>query len=132
METRSSACPLDCPDLCGLTVTVDAGKVVEVDGDRRGPLTDGFICGKVRKIADHLYGPDRLLHPMVRTGPKGSGQWKQVTWDAALGLIADRLATIRGASGGSAILPYHYGGSNGWLTEGALATRLFRRLRASN
>jgi len=129
---HSSACPLDCPDLCGLTVTVEGGRVTEVDGDRRGPLTDGFICGKVRKIADHLYGSDRLLHPMVRTGPKGSGAWKQVTWDDALALIADRIATIRGRSGGAAILPYHYGGSNGWLTEGALATRFFRRLGASN
>ncbi len=132
MELKRSACPLDCPDLCGLAVTVDGGRVVEVDGDRRGPITDGFICGKVRKIADHLYGEDRLLHPMIRTGPKGSGQWRRASWDEALDLIADKIQTIRARSGGSAILPYHYGGSNGWLTEGALATRLFRRLRASN
>jgi anaerobic selenocysteine-containing dehydrogenase len=131
MEHRSSACPLDCPDLCGLDVTVDNGRVVRVDGDRRGPLTDGFICGKVRKIADHLYGPDRLLHPMVRAGAKGSGAWRQVSWDDALALVADRLATIRARSGGEAIVPFHYGGSNGWLTEGALATRMFRRLGAS-
>jgi anaerobic selenocysteine-containing dehydrogenase len=132
MERRSSACPLDCPDLCGLSVLVDdAGKVVEVDGDHRHPLTNGFVCGKVRKIADHLYGRDRLLHPMVRTGAKGSGNWRQVSWDDALALIHDRMATIRARSGGQAILPFHYGGSNGWLTEGALATRLFRRLRAS-
>jgi anaerobic selenocysteine-containing dehydrogenase len=132
MERRSSACPLDCPDLCGLTVTVDGGKVIEVDGDRRGPVTDGFICGKVRKIADHLYGDDRVLHPMVRTGAKGDGTWKRVSWDEALALIVERMSAIRARSGGSAILPFHYGGSNGWLTEGALATRLFRRLRASN
>src|SRR4051812_3704438 len=120
MEQRHSARPLDCPDLCGLTVTVDGGRVVEVDGDRRGPITDGFICGKVRKIAEHLYGDDRLLAPLVRAGSKGSGQWRTASWDEALDLIADRLATIRAASGGEAILPYHYGGSNGWLTEGAL------------
>src|SRR5262245_23747038 len=132
MEQRRSACPLDCPDLCGLTVTVDgAGRVVGVDGDRRNPMTDGFICGKVRKIADHLYSDDRLLAPLGRAGAKGSGQWRPASWDEALGLIADRLATIRAASGGEAILPYHYGGSNGWLTDGALATRLFRRLGAS-
>jgi len=79
MESRSSACPLDCPDLCGLTVTVDAGRVVEVNGDRRAPLTEGFICGKVRKIADHLYGEDRLTTPLLRSGPKGSGQWARVS-----------------------------------------------------
>src|SRR5215468_10872344 len=132
MDQRASACPLDCPDLCGLTVSVEDGKVVEVDGDRRGPLTDGFICGKVRKIADHLYGSDRLLHPMVRTGAKGAGGWQQISWDDALARIAERMTAIRARHGGQAIVPYHYGGSNGWLTEGALATRLWRRLRASN
>ena len=132
MEQRSSACPLDCPDLCGLTVTVDAGRVVEIDGDQRGPLTDGFICGKVRKFTDHMYGDHRISRPLVRAGAKGGGAWREVTWDEALGLVADRLQTIKARSGAEAILPYHYGGSNGWLTEGALATRFFRRLGASN
>ncbi len=131
LSIKSSACPLDCPDLCGLDVTVDNGRVVRVDGDRRGPLTDGFICGKVRKIADHLYGSDRLLYPMVRTGRKGDGTWRRTSWDDALELIANRLATIRARAGAEAIVPFHYGGSNGWLTEGSLATRFFRRLGAS-
>jgi anaerobic selenocysteine-containing dehydrogenase len=100
MEQRQSACPLDCPDLCGLTVTVEGGRVTAVDGDRRGPLTDGFICGKVRKIADHLYGDDRVLAPLVRTGPKGSGQFRTASWDEALDLVAGRLASIRATSGG--------------------------------
>ena len=129
---KPSACPLDCPDLCGLTVTIEDGRVARVDGDRRNEVTDGFICGKVRKIADHLYGGARVLHPMIRSGAKGAGQWQRASWDEALGLIADRIATIRGRSGAQAVLPYHYGGSNGWLTEGALATRFFRRLGASN
>ena len=118
--------------MCGLSVTVEDGRVIEVEGDRRGPLTDGFICGKVRKIADHLYGDDRLLYPMARTGAKGAGGWQRISWDDALARIADKLTAIRTHSGGSAILPYHYGGSNGWLTDGALGPRLFRRLRASN
>src|SRR6478736_4872298 len=132
MEERRSACPLDCPDLCGLVVKIEGGRVIEVDGDRRGPLTDGFICGKVRKIGEHLYGDDRVTHPMIRDGEKGSGRWRIASWDEALALVTDRMQAIRKRSGASAILPYHYGGSNGWLTEGALATRLFRRLRASN
>src|SRR5882757_4407169 len=102
METRSSACPLDCPDLCGLTVTLDGGRVVEVNGDRRGPLTDGFICGKVRKIADHMYGEDRLTTPLIRTGPKGSGQFAPATWDAALDLIVARMTAIRDRAGAEA------------------------------
>jgi anaerobic selenocysteine-containing dehydrogenase len=133
MSTHRSACPLDCPDLCGLEVEVDdaTGRVTRVDGDRRGPLTAGFICGKVRNLADHLYGDDRLLHPMVRSGPKGSGQYRRASWDEALDLVAARLREVRDTAGGEAILPYHYGGSNGWLTEGAMANRLFRRLGAS-
>jgi anaerobic selenocysteine-containing dehydrogenase len=125
MQRRQSACPLDCPDACGLDVTVDdSGRVVELDGDRRGPITDGFICGKVRKITDHMYGPDRILHPTI--------DGKQASWDEALDHIAAKLTQIRERLGGSAILPYHYGGSNGWLTEGGLADRFFRRLGASN
>jgi anaerobic selenocysteine-containing dehydrogenase len=133
MPVHRSACPLDCPDLCGLAVEVDeaSGKVTRVDGDRRGPLTDGFICGKVRNLADHLYGTDRVLAPLIATGPKGSGAYRRASWDEALDLVATRLAAIRARAGGEAILPYHYGGSNGWLTEGALASRLFRRLGAS-
>ena len=54
MSVHKSACPLDCPDLCGLEVTVEDGRVTKIDGDRRGPITDGFICGKVRNIAEHM------------------------------------------------------------------------------
>ena len=132
MEQRSSACPLDCPDLCGLTVTIDGGRVTKIDGDRRGPLTDGFICGKVRKFTEHMYGDHRIAQPLVRTGAKGSGQFRSASWEEALDLVAARLAAIKARSGGEAVLPYHYGGSNGWLTEGALATRFFRRFGASN
>jgi anaerobic selenocysteine-containing dehydrogenase len=131
MSVHRSACPLDCPDLCGLDVEVDdaSGRVTRVDGDRRGPITDGFICGKVRNLADHLYGDDRVRAPLIRD-PVGGG-FRAATWDEALDEIARRLGEIRARAGGEAILPYHYGGSNGWLTEGALATRFFRRLGAS-
>ena len=132
VEDRASACPLDCPDTCGLTVKVDAGRVVAVDGDRRAAVTDAFVCNKVRKIARHLYCPERLATPLLRTGPKGSGAFRAATWDEALEVVADRIRSVRARSGGEAILPYHYGGSNGWLTEGALASRFFRRLGASN
>jgi len=79
MEQHSTACPLDCPDLCGLTVSVDDGRVVDIQGDRRGPITDGFICGKVRKFTDHMYGEDRIATPLIRDGAKGSGLWRKAT-----------------------------------------------------
>lgn len=131
METRASACPLDCPDLCSLEVTVEGGRVVEVGGSRKTPITEGIICGKVRKIADHLYGPDRVLTPLLRVGKKGEDRWRAIEWDDALALVAERLGEIRARAGGEAILPYAYGGSNGWLSDGGLADRFFRRLGAS-
>jgi anaerobic selenocysteine-containing dehydrogenase len=130
-EVRHSACPLDCPDTCHLEVTVDDGRVTKVDGGRHSPITDGFICGKVRNIGEHLYGDERVMTPLVRVGAKGAGEFRTATWDEALELVASRIAEVRAKSGGEAILPYHYDGSNGWLTGGALATRFFRRLGSS-
>ena len=129
--THHSACPLDCPDLCRLVVEVEDGRVTKVDGDPAAAFTDGFVCGKVRNIADHLYGDARVLTPMIRVGAKGAGELRPASWDEALTLIVERLDAARARDGGESILPYHYGGSNGWLTEGGLATRFFRRLGAS-
>jgi anaerobic selenocysteine-containing dehydrogenase len=126
-----SACPLDCPDLCSLDVTVEAGRVTRITGDQRSPITDGVICGKVRKFGEHMYGDARVLTPLVRVGGKRDGVLEPTTWDHALDLVTSRLRGIIERSGAEAILPYHYGGSNGWLTEGALASRFFRRLGAS-
>jgi anaerobic selenocysteine-containing dehydrogenase len=131
-ETLHSACPLDCPDLCSLEVEVEDGRVKRVDGGTRTPITDGFICGKVRNIADHLYGEHRVTTPLIREGGKPDGVFRAASWDEALGVIESRMRAIIARSGPQAVLPYHYGGSNGWLTEGALATRFFRRLGASN
>ena len=129
---RPSACPLDCPDACTLDVHVDAGRVIAVRGSDRSPLTGGVICGKVTAFADHMYCPERLQTPLRRTGAKGSGSFKPISWDEALSLVAERFADIRDAHGGEAILPASYGGSNGYLTEGATSARLFHRLGATN
>src|ERR1700728_1967033 len=72
-QLLASACPLDCPDSCSLTVEVADGRVVKLDGSRRNPLTAGFICSKVRRWPEHAHGPARLLHPAVRQGAKGEG-----------------------------------------------------------
>ena len=129
--THTSACPLDCPDACSLEVRVEEGRVVKLDGDRRNPVTQGFICSKVRHFPDLLYGPDRLLYPERRVGKKGEGRFERISWDEALGTIAERLRSARERFGGEAILPYRYGGSNGLLTHEANDARLFRRLGAS-
>src|SRR3974390_2558646 len=90
LSVVDTACPLDCPGACSLAVSVQNGKVVTIDGSHRNPVTDGYICAKVRKFGDRVYGPDRLLYPAVRTGRKGAGQFKRVTWDEALALVAGR------------------------------------------
>jgi anaerobic selenocysteine-containing dehydrogenase len=131
IEVRTSGCPLDCPDSCSLNVTVRDGRVESLDGNHINPLTAGFICGKVRHFPEHMYGADRVLFPAVRVGLKGSGEFRRVSWAEALELIAKRLAAIRDQYGGEAILPYCYGGSNGWLTQNGMDARLFHRLGAS-
>jgi anaerobic selenocysteine-containing dehydrogenase len=131
MSVHASFCPLDCPDRCSLDVTVEEGRVVSIDGSRTNPLTEGFICSKVRRFPERVYGPDRILRPMVRTGPKGEGRFQPVSWPEAVALVARRLGEIRERWGGEAILPYHYGGSNGLITHGTLDTRFFTALGAS-
>jgi anaerobic selenocysteine-containing dehydrogenase len=126
-----SVCPLDCPDRCSLEVSVEAGRVTAITGSRVNPVTDGFICAKVRRFPERLYGPDRLLHPMRRSGRKGEGRFERLGWDEAIDAVATRLERIRSRHGGEAILPFAYGGSNGLLTDGALDARFFRLLGAS-
>ena len=127
----SSACPLDCPDACSLEVQVQDGRVVKVDGSRRNPMTDGYICAKVRRMPELLYGEGRLLYPAVRRGPKGAGLFERISWDEALDLVAAKMREARERWGGEAILPFCYGGSNGMLTHEAVDNRLFYRLGAS-
>ena len=126
-----TACPLDCPDACSLAVTVTSGKVVTIDGSRKNPVTDGYICAKVRKFGQRVYGPDRLLYPAVRSGRKGSGQFKRVTWEEAIELVASRFEAAKAAAGAESILPYSYGGSNGLLTQDNIDAQLWRRFGTS-
>ena len=126
-----TACPLDCPDACTLDVTTGDDGVVTLAGDRRNPLTDGLVCGKVRGFERHLRCEERLLHPAVRDGAKGSGRWRRVSWDEALDRIAGKLTDARETWGGESILPLSYGGSNGVLTHECVDSRLFYRLGAS-
>jgi anaerobic selenocysteine-containing dehydrogenase len=129
--TLDSVCPLDCPDTCSLTVTVDSGRAVKVDGSRRNPLTGGYICAKVRRYPQRVYSPLRLRYPQRRVGPKGEGRFERISWDEAIGLIAEHFKRIIAEDGAEAIVPYHYGGSSGLCGEGAADARFFNRLGAS-
>jgi anaerobic selenocysteine-containing dehydrogenase len=125
-STVRTACPLDCPDSCTLDVTVEQGRVVKIDGGDANPVTRNYICAKVRRFGERVYGEDRLLYPAVRRGPKGQGTFVRVTWDEALDAIAERMIAIRDKEGAEAILPFCYGGSNGLLTQDTADARLFR------
>jgi anaerobic selenocysteine-containing dehydrogenase len=130
-STVETSCPLDCPDACSLSVTVQSGRVVEIDGSRKNPVTGGFICAKVRRFDQRVYGADRLQYPAIRRGPKGQGKFKRVSWDEALELVADRFRRAKAESGAASILPFSYGGSNGLLTQDNLDAQLWRRFGTS-
>jgi anaerobic selenocysteine-containing dehydrogenase len=126
-----TVCPLDCPDSCSLDVTLQEGRITAIDGSSLNPVTNSYICAKVRRFGERVYGSDRLLYPAVRKGPKGFARFERTTWEDALSLIASRLLEAREKWGGESILPYSYGGSNGLLTQDTSDATLFRRLGAS-
>jgi anaerobic selenocysteine-containing dehydrogenase len=126
-----TACPMDCPDACSLEAKVEGGRVTALRATEAQPVTAGYMCAKMARYPDRVNGGDRLLTPLVRRGPKGSGQFEPVSWDAALDEIARRFRDVAARHGGEAILPYHYDGSNGIFAHDLVDEALWRRLGAS-
>src|SRR5437763_9047201 len=131
-----AACPHDCPDACGVLITVEDGRATRIQGDPAHPMTRGFLCAKVTKYLDRVYSPDRLLYPMRRVQPKGQGKgdasdFARISLDEALQEIATRLQKISDESGPEAILPYSYAGTLGFLNNTGMAHRFFYRMGAS-
>lgn len=125
------ACPHDCPDTCGVITEVENGRAVQFVGDPDHPITKGWLCCKVRPYLDHVYHPERLLHPRRRVGPKGGGQWQRISWTEAIDTIARHWQTIIAESGAEAILPYSYSGTLGLVQMEVASARLWNRLGAS-
>ena len=121
-----AACPHDCPDTCAMHVTVKDGRATHVTGDPDHPITVGFLCGKVSNYLDRVYSEDRILHPLVRTGPKGAGEFRQASWDEALDVTAERLQGL-----GESILPYSYMGTQGLVQGNVMSARVMNALGAS-
>jgi anaerobic selenocysteine-containing dehydrogenase len=124
------ACPHDCPDTCALLTTVENGVATRVQGNPEHPQTGGVLCNKVSRYTERSYHAERLLQPLRRMGPKGSGQFEPVSWDAALSEIAARLKPIA-ARHPEAIVPYSYAGTMGQVQGESMAGRFFNRLGAS-
>ena len=129
--TRTTTCPLDCPDACALDVEVTDGRVTRIGAAADSAHTAGFICGKVTGFTKRLYHRERILHPLRRVGPKGEGGFERISWDEAIDTIAGNLRAVAERWGGEAILPFHYGGSNGLVTDEFLDFLFFSRLGAS-
>ena len=128
----ASVCPLDCPDTCSLTVTVEDTRVVRVRGSRANPYTAGVLCAKVpAAYPDWVHGPGRLRTPLRRTGAKGEGRFAPIGWGEALDAIHDRFTATIAAHGPQAILPLNYAGPHGMLAGGSMDLRFFHRLGAS-
>ena len=125
-----AACPHDCPDTCALTVTVDDGIAVKVEGAKDHPFTAGTLCTKVARYLERVYSKDRLLHPQMRVGPKGRGEFRRISWDEALETIAARFKAIA-AEDPQGILPYDYAGTMGYVQWHSMGRRFFNRLGAS-
>jgi anaerobic selenocysteine-containing dehydrogenase len=99
--------------------------------DPHHPITQGWLCAKVRPYLDHVYHPDRLRQPLRRVGPKGSGQWQPITWASAIEEIVQRWRAIMDRYGAEAILPYSYSGTLGLVQMTVASARLWNRLGAS-
>ena len=109
-----SVCPHDCPSTCALDVEVLAGnRIGRVRGAKAQTYTAGVICAKVARYAERIHHPDRLMHPLRRTGPKGSGQFTRMSWDEALDETAERLLVAEREFGAESVWPYYYAGTMG-------------------
>ena len=131
-----AACPHDCPDACGVLITVEDGRATRIQGDPAHPVTRGFLCAKVAKYLDRVYSPERVLYPMRRVAPKGPERgasrqdsrggcphtsFQRISWDEALDEIADRFkhdhCGIR-QRGDSALFLWRHAGGAQWRLHG--------------
>lgn len=126
-----TACTLDCPDGCSLSVTVRDGRIVRVDASGDNPFTDGWICSKVKKYAQRVYAPERVLTPLVRTGRKGAGELRPATWDEAIGLVAGRIRAAIDRRGANSIAAFTYNSSAGKVESSSMTEAFFAAIRAT-
>jgi anaerobic selenocysteine-containing dehydrogenase len=128
---RSTTCTLDCPDACSLSVTVTDGVITDVDAGPGNPLTDGWICKKVKQHTQRVYSLDRVMTPLVRVGAKGSGEFRAASWEEALTLIGAQMKSALDAAGPDAIVPFTYNSSAGVHEGSGITEALFAALGAA-
>ena len=132
LRTVYGACPHDCPDCCALETQVDEqGRAISVRGRSDHPVTRGWLCAKVNRYLERVYHPERLLYPMHRVGPKGSGIFERISWEEAIAEITSRWRDIIAHHGAQCILPYSYAGTLGLVNNAVANSRFWNRLGAS-
>jgi anaerobic selenocysteine-containing dehydrogenase len=127
---QRSTCPFDCPDACGLVVETDGRSVLSVRGDPEHDYTRGSLCPKVNRFERTVHAPGRLLTPLIRSGRKGTGDFRRASWDEAAGLIAERWQSLIATHSRECLLPYTYAGTMGLIQRNAQEP-LMHRLGAS-
>lgn len=132
MSDHASVCPLDCPDTCSLTVTVEHAKIVKIRGSRANPYTAGVLCAKVpSSYPEWVHGPGRIQTPLRRIGAKGEGRFAPVSWDEALDLVHAGVTSAIAAHGPQSVVPLNYAGPHGMLAYASMDLRFFHKLGAS-
>ena len=124
-------CHHDCPDSCGWEVSVENGVAVKLRGNSEHPFSQGELCPKVNRFLERVYSPERILYPLTRTGPKGSGEFRQISWDEALALVAQRIHGVIDDFGGEAVMPWGSAGTQGLIQMNSLDRRFFAKIGSS-
>jgi len=124
-------CHHDCPDSCGWVATVRGGVAVKLRGNPDHPYSQGELCPKVNRFLDRVYSPERLLHPLIRSGAKGDGVYRKASWAEALEYTADHLRAVIDTWGGEAVLPWRDAGTQGLIQMSSLDRRFFARIGAT-
>jgi len=124
-------CHHDCPDSCGWEVSVENGVAVKLRGNSEHPFSQGELCPKVNRFLERVYSPERILYPLARNGPKGSGEFRQISWDEALALVAERIHSVIDDFGGEAVMPWGSAGTQGLIQMNSLDRRFFAKIGSS-
>lgn len=131
-DIRPSVCPLDCPDTCSLSVTVEGDRIIKVKGSRTNPYTNGAICSKVaRSYPEMIHGDDRLRYPLRRTGMRGERKFERISWEDALEIVHEGFSAAIEKYGPQSVLPFNYSGPHGQLAGGSMDRRFFHKMGAS-
>jgi anaerobic selenocysteine-containing dehydrogenase len=130
-ESVDTVCTLDCPDACSLRVTVDAGRIVDIDASPANVLPDGWICAKVKRHAERVYAPERVLTPLVRVGAKGAGEFRRASWGEAVDLVAGAMRTAIDSHGPDAVVAFTYNSSAATRERASLSEAFFAAIGAT-